>query len=72
MKKLFNSNHKSNLQWTSYSYTNYDSYKFKQNEALMDEPIYLVFAVKELSKMLMYKTRYDTFQPYFGQHNLQL
>ena len=54
------------------SYTNYDSYTFKQNEILMDEPIYLGFAVLELSKLLMYGTFYDTLQPFFGEKNIQL
>ena len=47
-KMTFNGLHK--------SYTNYDSYTFKQNEVLMDKPIYLGFAVLELSKLLMYET----------------
>ena len=51
------------------SYTNYDSYTFKQNEVLLDEPIYLGFAVIELSKILMYETDYDKIKPSFGQKN---
>ena len=35
------------------SYENCDSYTFKQNEVLMDKPIYLEFFVLELSKLLM-------------------
>ena len=35
------------------SYDNYDSYTFKQNEVLMDKPIYLGFSVLEMSKLLM-------------------
>ena len=54
------------------SYENYDSYTFKQSEVLMDKPIYLGFAVLELSKLLMYETCYDQLQPYFGQENIQL
>ena len=38
------------------SYENCDSYTFKQNEVLMDKPIYLGFTVLELSKLLMYGT----------------
>ena len=38
----------------------------------MDKPIYLGFAILELSKLHMYETYYDTLQPYFGQENLQL
>ena len=54
------------------SYENCDSYTFKQNEVLMDKPIYLGFTVLELSKLLMYETYYDILQPYFGQQNIQL
>ena len=54
------------------SYTNYDSYTFKQNEVLMDKPIYLRLAILELSKLLMYEIYYRKLQPYFGQDNLQL
>ena len=54
------------------SYENYDSYTFKQNEVLMDKPIYLDFSVLELSKLLMYETYYDILQSYFGQINIQL
>ena len=63
-KLTFNGIHK--------SYENCDSYTFKQNEVLMDKPIYLGFTVLELSKFLMYETKYDKFQPYFGQKNIQL
>ena len=38
----------------------------------MDKPIYLGFAILELSKLLMYETYYDNFQRYFRQKNLQL
>ena len=54
------------------SYENCDSYTHKQNEVLMDKPIYLGFSVLELSKLLMYETYYDILQPYFGQENIQL
>ena len=54
------------------SYENCDSYTFKQNEVLMDKPIYLGFTILELSKLLMYETYYDILQPYFGQENIQL
>ena len=63
-KLTFNGIHK--------SYENCDSYTFKQNEVLMDKPIYLGFSVLELSKLLMYETYYDKLQPYFGQKNIQL
>ena len=54
------------------SYENYDSYTFKQNEVLMDKPVYLGFTVLELSILLMHETYYDKLQPYFGQENIQL
>ena len=54
-KLMFNGIHK--------SYENCDSYTFKQNEVLMDKPIYLGFTVLELSKLLMYETYYDKLQP---------
>ena len=54
------------------SYENCDSYTFKQNEVLMDKPIYLGFTVLELSKLHMYETYYDILQPYFVQENIQL
>ena len=63
-KLIFNGIHK--------SYENCDSYTFKQNDVLMDKPIYLGFSVLELSKLLMYETYYDKLQPYFGQENIQL
>ena len=53
-------------------YENCVSYTFKQNEVLMDKPIYLGFTLLELSKLLMYETYYDMLQPYFGQENIQL
>ena len=53
------------------SYENCDSYTFKQNEVLMDKPIYLGFSVLELSKLLMYETYYDKLQPCFRQENIQ-
>ena len=37
---------------------------FKQNEVLMDKPIYLGFTALELSKLLMYETFYDKLQHY--------
>ena len=49
------------------SYENYGSYTFKQNEVLMDKPIYLGFSVLQLSKLFMYRTYYDKLQPYFVQ-----
>ena len=54
------------------SLENYDSYTYKQNEVLMDEPMYLGFAMIELGKLQMYETYYDRLQQYFGQDKLQL
>ena len=62
-KLTFNGIHK--------SYENCDRYTFKQNEVLMDKPIYLGFTVLELSKLLIFET-YDKLQPYLGQENIQL
>ena len=44
------------------SYENYYSYTVRQNEVLVDKPIYLGFSVLELSKLLMYETYYDKLQ----------
>ena len=38
----------------------------------MDKPIYLGFAILELSKLHMYETHYDKLQPYFQQENIHL
>ena len=54
------------------SYTKYDNYTSKQKEFLMDKPLYLVFAVKNLSILLIYETYYDKFQPYFGEKNTNI
>ena len=54
------------------SFDNCDSYLEKEHEILFDKPIYLGFAILELSKLHMYETYYDTLQPYFGQKNIQL
>ena len=63
-KLTFNGIHK--------SYENCDSYTFRENEVKMNKPIYLVFSVLELSKLLIYETYYDILQPYFGKENIQL
>ena len=54
------------------SYENCDSYLFKENEVTLDKPIYLGFAILELSKLYMYETYYDKLQPYFGQESFPL
>ena len=63
-KLTFNGIHK--------SYENCYSYTVRQNEVLMDKPLYLGFTVLELSKLLMYETYYDKLQPYFEPENIQL
>ena len=64
VKLTFNGIHK--------SFENCDSYTFKQNEVFMGKPIYLGFAVLDLSNLHMYESYYDILPPYFGQENLQL
>ena len=53
-------------------YENCDSYTFKQNEVHIDKPVYLRFAILDLSKLHMYEKYDDRLQPYFGQENIQL
>ena len=43
------------------------SHFFRKNEVLMDKPVYLGFAILELSKLHVYETYYDNLQRYFGQ-----
>ena len=38
----------------------------------MDKPIYLGFAILELSKLHLYERYYDKLQPVFGQEIIQL
>ena len=51
------------------TYENCDSYRFKQNEVLMDRSIYLGFALLELSKLQMYETYYVKLQPFLDKNN---
>ena len=53
------------------SYENCDSLNFRQNELVMDESLYIGFAILELIKLYMYETYDDKLQPYFRQENLQ-
>ena len=71
-KKILEYQSKLNFNGIHKSYKNCDSYTTKQNEVVMDKPIYLGFTVLELSKLLMYETYYDKLQPYFGQENIKL
>ena len=45
------------------TYENCDSYAFKQNEILIDKPIYLGFTLIELSKVLLDERYYEQSQP---------
>ena len=72
IKKIFNRQSKLTFNGIQKSYENYDIYRFKQNQVVMDKAIYVEFSILELSKLHMYETYYDTLQPYFGQENLQL
>ena len=54
------------------SYENCDSYVFRKNEAVMVEPLFLGFAVLELSKLLMYETYYDNLQTIFWTRNYSI
>ena len=54
------------------AYQNCDSYTFKQNEVLMDKPIYLVFTILELNELHLYETYYDKLQPYFGEKIIEV
>ena len=54
------------------SFEIYYSYTFKQNEQIMDKPIYLGFAILKLKKLLMCETYYDKMQPYFGPKKSQM
>ena len=71
-KKIIKYQSKLTFNGTHKSYENCDSYVFRKNEVLMDKPIYLGFAVLELSKLHMYEAYYDKLQPYFGEKNLHL
>ena len=70
-RKIINQQPKLTFNRIHKPYENCDSYAFKQNEVLMDKPIYLGFSVLQLSKLHMYETLYDKLQPYFGQESIQ-
>ena len=70
-KRRFKWQSKITFEGTHKSYEKDDSFTFRQMEILMDKPIYLGFSVLELSKLLMYESYYDKFQPYFGEENIQ-
>ena len=64
-EKIFKQQSKLTFNVIHKSYTNYGSYSFKQIEVLLDKPIYVGFALLELSTLIMYKTYYNI-QPFFG------
>ena len=72
IQKIIDQQSKLTFNGIQKSYENYYSYTYRKNEIIMDKAIYVGFAILELSKLHMYETYYDTFQPYFGQENLQL
>ena len=67
-KLPINGIHKSSAQKDEVGYS---SFTFKQTEVLMDKPVYLGFAVLDLSKLIMYETYYEKQQPNFGSENIQ-
>ena len=71
-EKIFKQQPKLTFNAIQVFYTIYDSYPFKQNTVVKDKPIYLGFTVLELSKILLYETYLDIFQPYFGPDKLRL
>ena len=72
MIKFLNQQRKSTFNGIHKSFNNCASYLINEHEILMEKPIYLRFAILELSKLHMYETYYDTLQPYFGQEKIQL
>ena len=72
MEKNFKQQSKLTFNGIHKPYTSYDSFTSKQNESLMDKPVFLGFAKLEVSKMLMWKTLYDKLQPHSGPENLHL
>ena len=53
-------------------YTNYDRYTYKHNNVPQDNPSHLELAVLTFSKLFLYETFYNKFQPRFGGKNTQL
>ena len=51
-------------------YTSYGSFIIKQNEVLMDRPIYVESAVLEISELHMFGTYYEKLQAYFGKKTI--
>ena len=55
-EKITKQRSKLNFMGTHNFYTNDVSYTYKQNEVVMDTPIYLGLAMLELSKLIVYET----------------
>ena len=70
--KIIKQQTKLSFQGINESYAKYDSYTYIENEVLMDRPIYLGFAILELSNLIMNETYYDKLQRSFGQNKIQL
>ena len=68
-KRINNQQSKLTFNGIHKSYEIRDSYTFKQNDVLMDKPIYVGFTIIELSKLHKYETCCDKLQQYFRQEN---
>ena len=55
-KKIIKTQSKVTFNGINKLFENCDSYTFKQNEVLVDKPLYLGFAVLDLKKVRMYET----------------
>ena len=53
-------------------FRNHDSYTFKQNEVLMEKPIYVGYFILEMSKRLLYKIYWDKLQANFGKKKIKI
>ena len=69
-KIIFKQQSKPTFNGIHISFTNSDSFTFKQNGILMDKATCLGFAVLELSNFLM-SEKYDKLQTDIGERNIQ-
>ena len=53
-------------------YEKFNLYSINKETIKFTKPIYVLFCVLELSKLLMYEWYYDKMQAYFGEDNLEL
>ena len=49
-------------------YSTFSLHKFDKEKTVFDKPIYLVFSVLELAKLLMYEFYYHKLQPYYNNN----